>query len=120
MREFKNCRVKKTHMFLFPYNQSGGSRMNQRLPVSVVTRGTVTYFSMNYNDHKNFYDFFQEDVVDDLLQGVYNRFNPGDEYKFQKYAEIFNQQKGESVVSENTRVWLTNVYTVKCHTLEVP
>ena len=98
MMEFKNCRVKKNHIFLFHYNQSGGSRMNQQLPVSVVTRGPVTYFSINYNGHKKFYDFFQEDVVDDFLQGVYNRFNPGDEYKFQGYAEIINQQKGESVV----------------------
>ena len=111
--KFKNCRVKKNHTFLFHYNQSEGSRMNQQLPVSVVTRGPVTYFSINYNGHKNFYDFFQEDVVDDFLQGVYNRFNHGDEYKFQGYAEMINQQKGESVVSENTRVWLTNVYTVK-------
>ena len=87
--------------------------MNQQLLVSVVTRRPVTYFSINYNDHKNFYDFFQEDAVDDFLQGVYNCFNPGDKYKFQRYAEIINQQKGESVVSENTRVWLTHVYTAK-------
>ena len=44
--------------------------------------------------------FFQEDVVDDFLQGAYKRFNPSDEYKFQGYDEIINQQKGESVVSE--------------------
>ena len=56
--------------------------MNQQLPVSVVKRGPVIYFSINYNYHKNFYDFFQEDVDDDFLQVVYNRFNPGDEYKF--------------------------------------
>ena len=48
-----------------------------------------------------------------FLQGVYNRFNPADEYKFQGHAEIIHQQKGESVVSENARVWLTNVYTAK-------
>ena len=60
MVEFKNCRVKKNHMFLFHYSQSGGSRMNQQLPVSVVTRDPVTYFSINYNDHKNFYFFFKK------------------------------------------------------------
>ena len=86
--------------------------MNQQLPVNVVTRDPATYFSINYNDHKNFYDFFQ-DVVDDFLQGVYNRFNECDEYKFQGHAEIINQQKGKSVISENRRVWLTNVYTAK-------
>ena len=57
MNEIKNCRVKKNHMFLFHYNLSGGSRMNQQLPVSVVTRDSVTYFSINYNDHKNFFFF---------------------------------------------------------------
>ena len=57
MMEFKNCRVKKTHIF---FNQSGGSRMNHQLSASVVTRGSVTYFSINYNDHKNFYDFFKK------------------------------------------------------------
>ena len=56
-------------MFLFHYNQLGSSRMNQQLHVSVVARGPVTYFSVNYNDHKNFYDFFQEDVVDGFFAG---------------------------------------------------
>ena len=55
--------------------------------------------------------FFQESVVDDFLQAVHTRFTPSDEYKIQGYAEIINQQQGESIVSENTRVWLTNVYT---------
>ena len=29
MLEFKNCRLKKSNMFLLHYNQVGGSRMNQ-------------------------------------------------------------------------------------------
>ena len=37
------------------------------------------------------------------MQGAYNRFNPSDEYKFQGYDEIINQQKGESVVSEKNK-----------------
>ena len=98
---------------VFHYKQSGGIKMNQQLPVSVATRGPVTYFSINYNGHKKFNNFFQEDVVDDFLQGLYNCFNPNDEYKFQGYAEIINKQKDESVVSEITRVWPTNVYTAK-------
>ena len=31
-------------------------------------------------------------------------------FKFQGYAEIVNQQRGETVVLEDKRVWLTNVY----------
>ena len=49
MMEFKNCRVKKKHVF-------------------VLRRGPVKYFSINYNQHKNFYDFFQESVVDDFCR----------------------------------------------------
>ena len=39
-------------------------------------------------------------------------FHPNKEKKFQGYAEIINQQKGE-IVLENKRVWLTNVYRFK-------
>ena len=83
--------------------------MNQQLHVIVVARGLVTYFSVNYNDHKNFCDFFQEDVVDYFLQGVYNRFNPGAEYKIQGYTEIINQQKGESVVKIQGFSWQMSI-----------
>ena len=100
-------------MFLFHYNQAGCSRMNQQLPINVLRRGPVKYFSIRYTQHKNFYDFSQEGIVDNFLEAVYNRFIPDDEYKIQGYAEIINQQQGESIVSENTRVWLTNVYTAK-------
>ena len=100
-------------MFLFHYNQAGARRMNQQLPINVLRQGPVKYFSINYTQHKNFYDFSQEGIVDNFLEAVYNRFIPDDEYKIQGYAEIINQQQGESIVSENTRVWLTNVYTAK-------
>ena len=56
--------------------------------------------------------FFQG-VVDDFLQAVYTRFTPDDKYKIQGYAEIINHQQGGFIVSENTRVWMTNVYTAK-------
>ena len=100
-------------MFLFHYNQSGGSRMNQQLPLNVLKRGPITYFSVNFNQHKDFYNFFEESIVDDFLDAVYARFAPDDEIKIQGYAEIINQQQGNNIISENKRVWLTNVYTAK-------
>ena len=66
MMEFKNCRVKKTHMFLFHYNQAGGSKLNQQLLINVLRRGPVKYFSTNYTQHKNLYDFSQEGIADDF------------------------------------------------------
>ena len=113
MMEFKNCRLKKNHMFLFYYSQAGGSRLNQQLPINVLRRGSIKYFSINYNQHKNFYNIFQESVVDDFLEAVYARFTPDDEYEIQGYTEIINHQQGESIISESTRVWMTNVYTAK-------
>ena len=111
--EFANSRAKKNHMFLFHYGQMGGNRGNGQLPVNILRRGPITYYTISYDQHKNFYDFFGERIVDDFLSSVYNRFNPDKEYKMQGYAEIINQQQGEFIIAENTRVWLTNTYTAK-------
>lgn len=100
-------------MFLLHYNQTGGSRTDQQLPVNILRRDPVKYFSINYRQNKKFYDFNQERVVDDFLQAVYNRFISDDEYKIQCYAEIVNQQHGDIIIAENTRVWLTNTFTAR-------
>ena len=60
---FKSSRSKKNHMFLFHYGkhqQLGGNRdpRNSTLPINVLKRGPTTYYSINFNQHKNFYDFF--------------------------------------------------------------
>ena len=68
-------------MFLLHYNQMGGNRRNQQLPINALRRGPTTYFSMNYNQHKSFYKFFQEQIVDDFLEAVYSRFVSDGEYK---------------------------------------
>ena len=106
-------------MFLFHYNQSEGSRMNQQLPLNVLKRGPITYFSVNFNQHKDFYNFFEESIVDDFLDAVYARFVPDGEIKIQGYAEIINQQQDDNIISENERVWLTNFYTAKHFNLYV-
>ena len=53
----------KKNMFLFHYGkhqQLGGNRdpRNSTLPINVLKRGPTTYYSINFNQHKNFYDFF--------------------------------------------------------------
>ena len=87
--------------------------MNQQLPVNVLKHGPITYFSINFIQHKGFYNFFEESIVDDFLGTVYAHLVPDGEIKIQGYAEIINQQQGEIIISENKRVWLTNVYTAK-------
>ena len=99
-------------MFLFHYsgkNQTGGSRLSSRLPLSVLKRGIITYYSINFEQHKNFYDFFSSDILDSFIQSVYEKFTPDKECKFQGFAEIVNQQMGEIILTDR-QVWLTNVF----------
>ena len=113
LMNFKNLKMQKNHMFLLHYNQAGGSRTNQHLPVNLLRRDPVKYFSINYQQHKNLYSFFQESFIDDFLQAVYNNFVSNDENKIQGYAEIINQQQGDFIVCESTRVWLRNTFAVR-------
>ena len=111
MIEFKNSRVRKNHMFLKYCNQSGGSRMNQQLPVNVVEHGQITYYSINFDQQKKFYNFSEENIVDDFFDSVYAQFVPVGQVSIQGYAEIVNQQQGG--ILYNKRVWLTDVYRAK-------
>ena len=111
--EFENSRSKKNHMFLFHYGQMGSNRENRQLPINILKRGGITYYTISSDQHKNYYDFFNEQIVDDFLSSVYNRFNPDKEYKIQGYAEIINQQQGEFISAESIKVWLTNAHTAK-------
>ena len=54
-------------MFLFHYGerQMGGRRPElSTLPLNVLKRGPITYYSINFEQHKNFYDFFNSSMVD--------------------------------------------------------
>ena len=42
-----------------------------------------------------------------------SRYNPDKENKIRGYTEITNQQRGEFIIIQNTRVWLTNTFTAK-------
>ena len=101
-------------MFLFHYGtkqQIGGARISD-LPLNIVKRGPITYYSINFNQHKIFYDFFSSDLVETFLNSVYQVFQPKKECKFQVYAEIVNQQRGE-IILEDEKVWLTNLHHSK-------
>ena len=79
-------------MLFFHYStkkQFGGSK-STTLPINILKRGSITYFSINFTRNKNFYDFFASDIVDDFLQSVYEVYNP-QENKIQAFFEIINQ-----------------------------
>ena len=101
--------TKKIHIF-FHYGtkkQFGGSK-STALPINILKRESIKYFSINFTQHKNFYDFFTSDIVDDFLQSVYEVYHP-QENKIQAFFEIINQQRGE-VILEDNRAWLTNSF----------
>ena len=72
---FKSPRIKKKHMFLFHYGkhkQIGGNcaQRTSTLLINILNRGPITYFSINFSQHKNFYDFFSSGIVDAFLESV--------------------------------------------------
>ena len=82
----------------------GGNTGNGQLPLNIFRRGPITYYSISYQQHKNFYDFFSEAVIENLLNSVYSKFNPDKDYKMQGYAEIVNQQQGDYIIAESPGV----------------
>ena len=102
---------KKNHNFLFHKHEQTGGAINQQLPVNVLKRGPITYYSISFYQHKNFYDFYDERIVDAFFNSVKSLFvSDGKEYKMQGYFELKNYQRIEPVELETTRVWLTNVF----------
>ena len=78
-----------------------------------MKRGQITYYSVNFDQHKDYFDFRRTEMVDVFLDTAYHAFNPQQNlmYKFQGYFEIINQQRGNDL--NDKRVWLTNVYRFK-------
>lgn len=114
---FKNCRQKKPHNFLLHrYQQTGGS-LNQG-PVNVLRRRPINCYSNHFQQHNAFYDFYNESVVESVVDKFFNsvknifvNVKKGKDYKIQSYFEPKNYQQTEVVDLENTKVWLTKVYT---------
>ena len=54
------------------YQQTGGS-LNQG-PVNVLRRGRIIYYSINFQQHNAFYDFYKESDFDKFFKSVKNIF----------------------------------------------
>ena len=110
--QFKNYRQKKNHSFLVHKEQQVGGSTNQQLPQNILGRGVITYYSINYFQHKNFYDFFDaEKIVDNFLSTFERSFVSNKKVKMQGYIELVNYQPSEIIELESKRVWLTDVFT---------
>ena len=110
--KFKNCRQKKNYSFLVHREQQVGGSTNQQLPQNILGRGVITYYSINYFQHKNFYDFFNaEKIVDNFLSTFKRSFVSNKKVKMQGYIELVNYLPSEIIELESKRVWLTDVFT---------
>ena len=63
-------------------------------------REPIAYYSINFNQHQKFYDFFSSGTVDTFLESVYEIYLPTKVNKFQGYAEIVNEQGGEIILED--------------------
>ena len=103
---------KKKHSFLVHREQQVGGSTNQQLPLNILKRVVITYYSINYFQHKNFYDFFNaEKIVDNFLRTFERSFVSNKKVKMYGYIELINYQPSEIIVLECKRVWLTDVFT---------
>ena len=106
--------TKKRHQFLFHREQQVGVSANQQLLLNILRRGVISYFSINYFQHKHFYNFFDaEKVVDSFLSRFEKSFTPDKEVKFQGYTGLINYQLSEIIELESERVWLTDLFAGK-------
>ena len=107
---FKSRRVKKNHMFLYHYGKQlgGGTKL-----INVLKRDKFEYYTINFDQHQKIYNVFDGGIIDDFIRVVHQNFKAGKHNRtFQGYAEIVNQQRGETI-SENKCTWLTNSFESK-------
>ena len=54
---------KKKHSFLVQRQQQVRGSTDQQLPLNILKRGVIIYYSINYFQHKNYYDFFDAEKI---------------------------------------------------------
>ena len=79
-----------------------------------VKRRSITYYSINYSQHKNVYDLFDAGkTVRDFLATLERSFVLTKKVRGQGYMELVNYQPIEIIELESKRVWLTDIFTCK-------
>ena len=95
-RVFADSNQKKKHVFLRHYRspnlqQVGGSRNTY---LNILRRGKIIEFSINFEQHKNHYNFFNAQVVPRFLDVVYQNFNPNQTSSI-NFTDILKFSTGE-------------------------
>ena len=104
---------KKNHCFLSHYQQPGSLN---NLPLNISKRSLITYYSINYFLHKNYYDFYDaKKTVNYFIFSVENKFVSNGKVNVQSPMELINYHpaKTDQIIElESRRTWLTYFY--KC------
>ena len=50
-----------------------------------MERVPITYFSFNFQQYKDLYDFYDEKIVDQFFDSIYERFVTGRDFKMHGY-----------------------------------
>ena len=105
---FDTCRK----IFLKHYAHSGGSN---NFPLNILKRSIITYYSINFSLHKNYYHFHNaEKTVNHFIFSVEKKFVVSGKVTLQGSMELISYQPAETdrtVELETKRTWLTDVYT---------
>ena len=105
------CRAKRNHRFLFHY-QTRGANIDK--PLKILRRGPITYYSINFDQHSDFYNFFDAEKTVVGFFSVKNKSVVTDNLEVQGSVSLVNCQPAESnivIELEDQRIWLTNVYS---------
>ena len=84
----------------------------QRALLNILRRGKIVEFSINFEQHRDHYNFFDDDIVPRFLDVVHKNFvpEPNTKYKFHGFFEILNWRGLPNESHPTARSWFTNVY----------
>ena len=100
--------------FLFHRSQQTGGSINQAPPINILRRGPIVYYSIYFQQHKKFYDFYDEGIVDSFFCSVQRSFTLSAlNIKLQGYFKLKNYQQIEITEIENITVRLIKVHVGK-------
>ena len=115
-REFLTLQEQINHIFLRYYChlslQVGGSGRTITGHLNILRRDKILEFSINFDQHRDHYNFFVSDIVPRFLGVVYKNFIPetNTQYKFHGFFELLNWKSTPNEAYRTPSSWFTNVY----------
>ena len=92
----QRLQTKKSLLLVYGEQQVGGTT-NKQLSLNILKRGVITYYSINYFQHKNYNYFVAEKIVDSFLNSFERSFVSTKKVKKQGYIELVNYQPSEVI-----------------------